>query len=32
VRIGEGAQSGPGVALAVRDAAEFTQRWKPWSG
>ena len=32
VRIGEGAQSGPGVALAVADASEFTQRWKPWSG
>ncbi len=31
VRIGYGAQSGPGVALAVADAREFTQRWKPWS-
>ncbi len=32
VRVGDGAQAGPGVALAVRDAEEFTQRWKPWSG
>ncbi len=30
VRIGEGAQAGPGIALAVGDAREFTQRWKPW--
>jgi hypothetical protein len=31
VRVGEGAQTGPGVALAVSDAREFTQRWKPWT-
>ena len=31
VRIGEGAQSGPGIVLAVADAREFTQRWKPWT-
>ena len=31
VRVGEGARTGPGIALAVSDAREFTQRWKPWT-
>jgi uncharacterized protein (DUF58 family) len=31
VRIGVGAQPGPGIALAVSDARDFTQRWKPWT-
>jgi uncharacterized protein (DUF58 family) len=31
VRIGAGAQLTTGVVLAVEDAAEFAQRWRPWA-
>jgi uncharacterized protein (DUF58 family) len=31
VRIGAGAQTAPGVAVAAADAREFTERWKPWT-
>ena len=31
VRIGHGAQLGTGVVLAVEDASEFAQRWRPWA-
>ena len=30
MRVGDGAQPAPGVALAVDDAATFAQRWRPW--
>jgi uncharacterized protein (DUF58 family) len=30
VRIGAGAQSGSGIALAVEDAPEFVRQWRPW--
>ena len=29
-RVGAGAEIGPGIALAVADAAEFSARWRPW--
>lgn len=32
VRIGDGAQSGPGIVLAANDAPEFVQRWRAWGG
>ena len=31
IRIGAGAASGVGVAMAAADAAEFVQRWRPWT-
>lgn len=31
VRVGAGATAGAGITLAVSDALEFVQRWKPWS-
>lgn len=31
IRIGEGASTGPGVALAAPTAEEFSRRWRPWS-
>ena len=31
VRIGAGATTGPGIALAVEDAREFVQQWRPWT-
>jgi uncharacterized protein (DUF58 family) len=31
VRIGHGAQLSPGVVLAVEDATEFAERWRPWA-
>jgi hypothetical protein len=30
VRAGDGAMVAPGIGLAVRDAAEFSYRWRPW--
>jgi uncharacterized protein (DUF58 family) len=30
VRIGAGATAAPGIALAVEDAREFVQQWRPW--
>lgn len=30
IRVGADAATTPGVALAVLDAAEFAQRWRPW--
>lgn len=30
IRVGAGAVAAPGVALAVDDAAEFADRWRPW--
>jgi uncharacterized protein (DUF58 family) len=30
VRVGEGATAAPGIAMAVKDAHEFVQRWRPW--
>ena len=32
VRIGDGAQSGPGIVLAANDAPEFVRRWRAWGG
>ena len=32
VRIGDGAQSGPGIVLAASDAPEFVRRWRAWGG
>lgn len=31
LRIGAGAASGVGIAMAASDAAEFVQRWRPWT-
>ena len=30
VRVGAEAAKSPGISLAVRDAVEFSQRWRPW--
>jgi uncharacterized protein (DUF58 family) len=30
VRVGRGAVTAPGIALAVEDADAFAQRWRPW--
>jgi uncharacterized protein (DUF58 family) len=30
VRVGAEASKSPGIGLAVRDAVEFSQRWRPW--
>lgn len=30
IRVGKGAVTGVGVSLAVNDALEFVQRWRPW--
>jgi hypothetical protein len=30
VRIGAGAAVAPGIALAVEDARDFVQQWRPW--
>ncbi len=32
VRIGDGAQSGPGIVLAANDASEFVRLWRAWGG
>ena len=31
IQIGSGATGGVGVAMAAADAAEFSQRWRPWT-
>lgn len=31
IRVGEGAQSGGGVAVAAQDAPDFVNRWRSWS-
>jgi hypothetical protein len=30
IRVGTGAATAPGVALAVDDATEFARKWRPW--
>jgi len=30
VRVGERAVAAPGISLAVNNAQEFAQRWRPW--
>jgi len=31
IRIGTGAAAGVGISMAAADAAEFVQRWRPWT-
>ncbi len=31
VRVGAGAETAPGIAIAVANAAEFSGRWRPWA-